>query len=344
MKTLVTGASGFVGSAIATALRERGDEVRGLVRDASRARGLRERGVELAHGDMTDADSLRWAVRGVECIYHTAAVVGDWPDRGETWRVNVEGTRRLLEAAEAAGVRRVVHVSSLAVYGNRHHHGTDESAPYRYGDTYTDAKIESERVVFEWSARGAMEAVCLRPGFVYGPGDRMLLPKLMTALAEGKFVFIGDGSKQMNCIYIDDLARAAVAAGSTPGISGEALNLPDGTQTTLREFITFIADWLGVEIPSRRVPPAVAIAGCYGAEHVGRLLRVKRAPLMNISRLRFLYYNQHYSIDKARRTLGYAPEVAYRTGLPRTLEWFRSEGLLPQPLPTTRRALATAGS
>jgi 2-alkyl-3-oxoalkanoate reductase len=330
MLTLVTGASGFIGSAIATALRERGDRVRGLVRDERRGQGLRARGVELIQGNMTDADSLRRAVQGVECIYHTAAVVGDWPDQAETWRVNVEGTRLLLEAAEAAGVRRVVHISSLAVYGNRHHRGTDETAPYRYGDTYTDAKIDSERVVLEHAGRSGMEAVCLRPGFVYGPGDRMLLPKLMAALVDGKFAFIGDGSKEMNCIFIDDLARAAVLAGSAAGLNREAFNLTDDTRTTLREFVTCIAEWLNVPAPTRKVPPVVAVPGCYAAERAARLLGVKQAPLMNISRLRFLYYNQHYSIAKARRVLRYAPQVTYREGLPITLEWFRSEGLVPR--------------
>jgi len=342
MLTLVTGASGFIGSAIATALLERDDRVRGLVRDVRRGQGLRERGVELAQGDVTDSESMRRAVQGVECIYHTAAVVGDWPDRAETWRVNVEGTRRLLETAEAAGVRRIVHISSLAVYGNRHHHGTDETAPYRYGDTYTDAKIDSERVVFEWAARGAMEAVCLRPGFVYGPGDRMLLPKLMAALAEGRFAFVGDGSKQMNCVYIDDVARAAVLAGTRPGVSGEAFNVTDDTQTTLRDFISHIAEWMGVPLPTRHVPAAIAIAGCYASEYAGRLLHVKRAPLMNISRLRFLYYNQHYSVARARRVLGYSPQVTYRQGLSTTLDWFQSEGLVPLRPPTAERRLSPA--
>ena len=125
---------------------------------------------------MTDPGALQRAVT-VECVVHTAAVVGDWPDRDDTRRVNVEGTRNLMLAARDAGVRRVVHYSSLAVYGNRHHRGTDESAPYRCGDTYTDAKIDSERAVIEFAERGELEAVSLRPGFVYGPGDRTLVPR-----------------------------------------------------------------------------------------------------------------------------------------------------------------------
>jgi nucleoside-diphosphate-sugar epimerase len=332
MVTLVTGATGFIGYRLVTALLERGDTVRGLVRDPGRAQNLRERGVELVRGDMTDADALHRAVRGVECIYHTAAVVGDWPDPVLTRRVNVHGTRSLVESAVAAGVRRVVHFSSLAVYGNRHHHGTDESAPFRYGDTYTDAKIDSERAVLEIAARGRLETVRLRPGFVYGPGDRMLVPKLLDALRRNKFLYVGDGTKQMNCVYIDDLAKAALLAGSKPEAAGHAYNVTDGSRTPLREFVTFLADSLHVAAPTGRVPAPLAVVGCYGSEYLARFFRVKQAPLMNISRLRFLYYNQSYSIEKARRELGYTPRVTYRDGLRATLEWFEEAGLLPPSL------------
>jgi nucleoside-diphosphate-sugar epimerase len=331
MLTLVTGATGFIGGRVAHALRQRGDEVRGLVRDPDRADALRELGVEVIQGDMEDAGSLKRAVRGVECVYHTAAVVGDWPDPAHTRRVNVAGTRELLEASVGTGTRRFLHVSSLAVYGNKHHHGTDESGPYRYGDTYTDAKIQSELVVRAFQDAGRIETVRLRPGFVYGPGDRLLIPKIRDALSTHKFMFVGDGGKQMNCVYIDDLADVALLAGSAPAANGQAYNVTDGTRTKLRDFITFIAQALQLPVPTRKVPPAMAVVGCYASEYLARLLRVKSAPLMNISRLRFLYYNQYYSIDKARRELGYAPRFSYREGLPPTIAWATGQ-TRPQPI------------
>ena len=160
----------------------------------------------------------------------------------------------------------------------------------------------------------------------------MLLPKLLAGLAEGKFMYIGDGSKQMNCVYVEDVAMAAVLAATTPGAAGQAYNITDGAQTTLREFISFITDRVGLPAPTRQVPPPIAVAGCYTAERVGRLLGLRQAPMMNISRLRFIYYNQYYSIEKARRELGYVPRVGYREGLTATLEWFREVGLLPAGL------------
>ncbi len=322
MKVLITGATGFMGARLAAAALERGDSVRGLVRDLDRAADLRAAGVETVQGDMLDSDSLGRAVQGVDCIFHTAAVIGDWPDRELSRRVNVEGTRQLVSLAIDAGVRRVVHFSSLAVYGNQHHRGTDESAPYRYGDIYTDAKIDSERAVFELARDGAIEAVSLRPGFVYGPGDRTLIPKILEALGDGKFMFVGDGSKQMNCVYVEDVVQAAMLASVASGVSGHAYNVTDGQIPPLKEFIGFIAEYCELPMPTRHVPPALAVAGCYASEYVGHLVGVKQAPLMNISRLRFLYYNQAYSIERACAELGYAPRFTLREGLPPTLEWF----------------------
>jgi nucleoside-diphosphate-sugar epimerase len=322
MKALITGATGFVGARLAATLVEQGHDVRGLVRDTTRAQGLAAAGVELVEGDMTDVGSLRRAVQGVEQVFHTAALVGDWPDPAEIKRVNVDGTRSLVQAARDAGVRRVVHLSSLAVYGNRHHRGTDETSPYCHGDPYTDAKIDSERAMFEFVSRGEIEGVSLRPGFVYGPGDRTLLPKLLEALRDGKFMFIGDGRKQMNIVFVDDVIQAILLASELESANGRAYNITDGSTPALRDFIGFIVESLGLPVPERHVPPALAVAGCYSSEYLGHLLRVKRAPLMNISRLRFLYYNQHYSIVRARSELGYQPRYTYHDGLPPTLEWF----------------------
>jgi nucleoside-diphosphate-sugar epimerase len=325
MKVLITGATGFMGARLAAAALERGDSVRGLVRDLDRAADLRALGVETVQGDMLDSDSLRRAVLGVDCIFHTAAVIGDWPDREMSRRVNVDGTRQLVSLAVRAGVQRVVHFGSLAVYGNQHHRGTDESAPYRYGDIYTDAKIDSERAVFELARGGAIEAVSLRPGFVYGPADRTLIPKILEALRAGKFMFVGDGTKQMNCVYVEDVVQAAMAASVASGVSGRAYNITDGQIPALKDFIGFIAEYCELPMPARHVPPMLAVAGCYASEYVGHLVGVKQAPLMNISRLRFLYYNQAYSIERASRELGYAPRYTIREGLPPTLDWFTAQ-------------------
>jgi nucleoside-diphosphate-sugar epimerase len=338
MQTLVTGGTGFIGKRVAEALLERGDSVHVLVRDPARAEPLRARGAELVQGDMTDAASLRRAVEGVEVVYHTAAAVGDWLDPALARRVNVDGTRSLMVAAKDGGVRRVVHLSSLSVLGTKHHQGTDESAPYGYGDPYTDTKVDSEKLARSFGNGGGLEVVCIRPGFVYGPGDHQVIPGLLNSLASGQFRFIGDGSKQMNSIYVDDVVQAALLAGSTPEAAGQVYNVTDDARTPIREFVTFVANYLGVPAPTRSLPVPIAKAGANLLETYARLTHAKKPPLLNRSRLRFLHYNQYYSIDKARRELGYSPRFTYREGLPPTLDWFKESGQLPAQL----RSAATA--
>ncbi len=331
MPILVTGATGFIGGHLARALLKRGDEVRALVRNEDLARPLRDAGVHLAMGDLGDIETLRHAVKGADAVYHCAALVGDWLDPAEARRVNVEGTDNLLAACAAAGVRRLLHFSSLSVLGSRHHFGTDESAPCVYtGDVYPDSKIDSERRVMEAAQRGSIEAVILRPGHVYGPGDRQLLPRLLDNLASGRFAYIGDGSKHLNNLYIKDLEQASFLAEGKPEAVGQAYNLTDGSQTRLDEFVTFIAEYLGMPAPTRRFPPPAAWLACYGLEFWSRMTRATAPPLLNRTRMKFLYFNQDYSIEKARRELGYTPRYTYREGLPPTLDWFRETGLLPK--------------
>lgn len=335
MLTLVTGATGFVGARLTTALLERGDRVRALVRDPARANALARRGVDVVKGDIREPDALRGAVQDAERVYHCAALVGDWLSPEEVRRVNVEGTHHLLSACAAAGVGRLVYLSSLAVLGIGHHHGTDESAPYRYtGDAYSDSKIDSEQIVRQFAERGGLPTVILRPGFVYGPGDRQFLPRLLDALANGQFVYVGDGSKLLNIVHVDDVAAAALLADKVEA-AGQAYNLTDGTKTSLRDFVTFIADVLRIPAPSRRIPVVAAWAACYVLEFLARLRRAQAPPRLNRARMKFLYYNQYYSIEKARRELGYAPRATYRDGLPPTLAWCRQARLLPRRLEET---------
>jgi nucleoside-diphosphate-sugar epimerase len=333
MVALVTGATGFIGRRLVDALVEAGYKVRAVVRDPARAQHLNAPGVELVQGDLGDPASLTEAVTGTQRVFHCAALVGDWLRPEETRRVNVDGTRALLSACASAGVERVVYLSSLSVYGLGHHHGTYESAPHRYsGETYIDSKIDAERMVRVFMDRDGPEIVILRPGFVYGPGDQRFMPRLLEALARRQFMYIGDGSKVLNIGYVDDVVQAALLADATPAAAGQAYNLTDGTETSLRTFVEFLSHQLGIPAPRKQIPPPVARTACYGVEAIARALRAQDAPRLNRGRMRFLYYNQHYSMAKARHELGYRPQFTYREGIPPTLAWYREHGLLPEAL------------
>jgi nucleoside-diphosphate-sugar epimerase len=336
MVTLVTGATGFIGARLVRALRRQGHDVRAMVRDPSRAMALGEQGVELVTGDITDRSALRSATEEVATVFHCAAVLGDDPNP-DIRRVNVEGTRALLRACEAAGARRFLYLSSLAVLGARHHHGTDESAPCRRArDAYTNTKIEAERLVRDSGASGRLETVVLRPGFVYGPGDRLFLPRVVDGLVQRQFRYVGDGSKILNLVYVDDVVQALLLAGDAAGAAGQTYNLTDGTTTSLRDFVTALSELLDIPPPTGHLPPVLAWAICYALELASRVTRSERPPRLNVTRMKFLYFNQHYSIEKARRELGYRPGFDYRRGLQLAVPWAAEHGLLAgrQPIAT----------
>jgi nucleoside-diphosphate-sugar epimerase len=335
MLCFVTGATGFIGGRLVDALVEEGHKVRVLVRQPGGSPLLHRTGVELVQGDLGDPGGLQEAIRGAEHVFHCAGLVGDWLRHDDARRINVEGTAALLSACAASGVGRVVHLSSLSVYGLGQHRGTDESAPLCYsGDAYMDSKIDAERMVRVAASRDGLPAVIVRPGFVYGPGDRRFLPKLLDAVGRRQFAYVGDGSKLLNLSYVDDVARAMLLAAGEPSAVGQAYNLTDGTETSLREFVECLCGHLGIPAPTKRIPPPVGWAAAYAVEALSRARRAKEAPRLSRGRMRFLYYNQHYSGEKAQRELGYRPQFTYREGVPPTLAWYREQGLLPASVAT----------
>jgi nucleoside-diphosphate-sugar epimerase len=251
---LITGATGFVGGHLAEACAGRGWNVRALVRGGSDTSLLERHPITLVRGDLTDGAAVRQVLQGVEVVFHCAAKVGDWGPVEEYRAINVEALRGLLDACRAASLRRFVHFSSLGVYAARHHHGTDESEPLppRHIDGYTQTKVESEQLVLSYHREHKLPAVVLRPGFIYGPRDRTVMPKLLDNMRKGKMRYIGGGKGAMNCIYVGNLVEAALLAVEKPEAVGRIYNLTDGELVSKRRFIESIADGVGVVDGTRR--------------------------------------------------------------------------------------------
>jgi nucleoside-diphosphate-sugar epimerase len=192
---LITGATGFVGSHLAEAALDRGLHVRALARPGADVRLLEAKGVQVQRGDLGDPASLPQALEGVAVVFHCAARVGDWGPPDEYRAVNVFGLRNLLEACKGRPLRRFVHFSSLGVYAARHHHGTDETEPLpkKHIDGYTQSKVEAEQLALQYQREHGIPVVVLRPGFIYGPRDRTVLPKLVDNLRKGLVRYLGNG-------------------------------------------------------------------------------------------------------------------------------------------------------
>ena len=325
---LVTGATGLVGSHVVERAREKGIRTRVLVRSSSDTRLLDQWGVEKVPGDMSDAASLKKAVEGVTIIVHCAAKVGDWGPTDDYRAANVHGLERLLEAAESTGkLRRFVHISSLGVYQARDHHGTDESEPPNTVgiDGYTLTKVEAERAVRRHIQEKKLPATILRPGFIYGPRDRTVLPRIMERLKTRSFAFLGSGDQLMNNTFVGNLVDAIFLALEEDESIGQTYNVTDGRLVSKKEFINTIAEQAGYDKPKKHVPLPVARVLARAMEGTWKLLGKKEAPLLSNARIKFLGLNLDFCIDKAKRELGYQPRVQFSDGMRQTIDSFRSQ-------------------
>jgi len=314
---LVTGATGMVGGLFAQRAVEQGYRVRALVRAASRSPRLEKLGVEQFPGDLAEPASLPPAVEGMDYVVHTAAHVGDWGPAEKYRAINVFALEHLLNAAERGGrLKRWIQISSLGVYPARDHFGTDETvAPDIQGlDGYTRTKAEAEVLLRQHMTEHKLPAVILRPGFIYGAGDRHVVPRLIQKLRTGKLKIIGDGQKLLNNTYAGNLVDAIFLAIEKDAALGEIFNVRDERLVTRAEFIGAIADYLKLP-PPRKVPVWLARAGVVPIEGLARLLGKTEPPLLTRAVIKFMTLNLDYSIDKAKRLLGYQPRVDFRDGI-----------------------------
>jgi 2-alkyl-3-oxoalkanoate reductase len=322
---LITGATGFVGSHVAEACVARGLATSAIARPTSNTSLLERLGVTIHRGDLTDARVLGNAVAGADVIVHCAARVGDWGPVEDYRAINVEGLRSLLEACKGAPLQRFVHLSTLGVYAARHHHGTDETEalPDQHMDGYTQTKVEAERLALQYHREHQVPVVVLRPGFVYGCRDRTVLPKLVESLRSHQVRYLGRGTRAMNTIYVGNLVEAVFLAAENPKAIGQIYNLTDGEFVSKRRFIEAIADGAGLERPSRSVPLWLARILALVMERRARRRGAKEPPRLTQARLKFLGLNLDFSIEKAKRELGYRPGVSFDAGIQETMAWYR---------------------
>jgi len=321
---LVTGGTGLVGSHVVERACSAGWNVRALVRPNSDLSFLQTLPVECVEGSLNDPASLIPLSRGVTHCIHCAAKVGDWGSVSEYRKTNVDGLRHLLEALSDAGtLQQFVHLSSLGVYPATDHYGTDESAPVnREGiDGYTVSKVEAEELVQHHVRDRSLPVVILRPGWIYGPRDRTVLPRLLRNLELGKVVYLGSGRQLLNQIYVGNLVDAIFLALARPDLRGRIYNLTDGHLVSRIEFMETICNLAGLNPPRGHIPLSVArlIAGLM--EGTYRLLGRQQGPILSQARVKFLGLHLDYSIDRAQYELHYTPRVGFKEGMRTTMDW-----------------------
>lgn len=318
--TLVTGATGFIGGHIARSLARDGRPVRALARATSDTSGLA--GVELVRGDLADPDALRRAAEGCASAIHCAALVSDWATRAEIVAVNVDGTAHVVDACRAAGVARLVHVSTTDVYGHPGGPGVDESRPPGpFRNWYAQTKLEAEAVV----RASGVPAVIVRPATVYGPGSVDVVGQIADAVLAGHMLLIAHGRANAGLAYVANVVDLVVAALDHPDAPGETFNATDGLDVTWRTFVTDLATGLGGAPARWSLPYRPAAALGRGLEQTYRLVRratgLTLPPLLSRQAVQVMGIDQDFSNARARERLGWAPRVTYADGLQATLQW-----------------------
>jgi nucleoside-diphosphate-sugar epimerase len=323
---LLTGATGFIGGRLARRLVEDGYTVRCLVRASSDTTELRELGVQLAAGDLTDARSLASAVEGCEHVLHCGALVSDWATSAEIAAVNVTGTRNLLDACARASVHRFIHISTTDVYGHPERAQIDETyRTTRFSNWYAQTKLEAEREVRRAQAPGALEAVILRPATVYGPGSKGVIGEIARAIQGRHMLLVDRGRAIAGLCFVENLVDAAVLALRHTAAPGNAFNVSDGLAVTWRQLADDLAEGLGCPKVRWSIPYPLAWGLGFSLEHGYRLLRgatgLSTPPLLSRQAVQVLGRDQDFSNGKLRGMLGWEPRVDYASGLAATVAW-----------------------
>jgi nucleoside-diphosphate-sugar epimerase len=323
-RNVVTGATGLLGSHLVEQLIECGEQVRALVRPGSDTARLRRLGVELVEGDLQQPASLPRAVEGADVVYHCAARVGDWgPWRAFKANI-VDATQHLLDACRKVGVGRILHVSSIGVYGHlgdRDRPITEEESlgqnPWVW-DYYPRAKLLAERSVQSYPGSWTI----VRPTWLYGPHDRNTLPRVIKAMTAGRVAVIGNGDNKINIVYAGDVADGCIRAANHPGAIGQAYNLSSLGELTQRQFIDKLSEVLRLPRVHKHVSFRMAFLGGFFSELIGRLIFLRRPPHITRHVVSLVGRSTRFSIEKARTQLGWTPRIGVEEGLKRTLEWY----------------------
>lgn len=326
MRILVTGGTGFTGTALVQRLLREGHNVVALdYKEGLQCDALRKQGAEVIIGSVTDPAAVERSMHGVEFVFHLAAAFRELnvPDSFYD-EVNVGGTRVVLHAARRAGVRKFLYCSTCGVHGNVEHPPADEDAPIRPADYYQRTKYEAEPLVKQEA--GDMEVVILRPAAIYGPGDPERFFMIFKRVAKGTFPMFGSGRTLYHPLYIDNLVDAFLLCMPQGVGSGREYLIADEKYYAIEDIVQAVARALDVpvRIPHYPVLPVVAVG--HIVEKLCKPLGI--TPPIFPRRVDWYRQNRAFDIGRAQRELGYRPQIELEEGLRRTGIWYREMGYL----------------
>lgn len=317
---LVTGANGFTASIVCRQLIEKGYKVRGLVRKNADMKLIEGVPVEFHFADLAVDTDFSIVMKDVDVIYHIAAAYRtENVPRKYFWDVNVEGTRKLLEAAKKAGVKKFVHSSTVGVQGDIENPPAKEEYRYAPGDYYQESKVDGEKLVLEFYQREKLPISIVRPVGIYVPGDTRFL-KLFKHINNGKFRMIGSGNVLYHMTFVEDLARGFILAGEKNESVGEIFTIGGEGYLTLGELVEKISKILNKPVPKTKIPVWPVWFGGLLCEIACKPFGI--SPPIYRRRVDFFVKDRAFDISKAKRIIGYQPKVALEEGLKITADWY----------------------
>lgn len=329
MRILVTGGTGFTGSALVARLAAEGHEVisldyRGGIRDAE----LEAAGARLVRGSITDPDTVDECMKGVDVVHHVAAAFREHDVSESHYRdVNVDGARVVLEAAVRHGVRRFVNCSTCGVHGNVENPPADEDAPIAPADYYQRSKYEAEPIVREFSEKHGLSAITLRPAAIYGPGDPERFYMIFKRVASGTFPMFGTGETFYHPVYVDNLVDAFLLAQDSEYSGGRPYLIADEHYYPIEQIVRKVGEALGVDVRIPHFPVGPLVVAGHVMEAVCKPIGI--APPIFPRRVDWFRQNRAFDITRAKTELGYVPRVDLDEGLRLTAAWYRANGYLP---------------
>ena len=326
MEILITGGNGFVGRHLILALQERGESVRVLVSPTGDATWLKQRGVAIFRGDIRSPDTLALPMRGADAVFHLVAQTKKWGPMQDAHAVNVIGVENVCQAALTADIRRIVHISTFTIYNMMIGRPVTEDDPLTpLNEPYSVTKAQGDKLVQRMIIKNSLPAVILRLGALFGPGDHLNFGRLADRVRAGKGLIVGTGNNAVPFVYITDVVQALLLALDHDRAVGQAYNIGNDQPLTQQQYLSAIAQDLCVAPPHIHIPYPPMYAAAYVAERISTLSGYRIPPVVTRHGVKILGEDSRLSIDKARRDLGYVPQVSVREGVRHTVSWYQQD-------------------
>lgn len=327
MKVLVTGGTGFTGKALVRRLLDENHQVIALdYQEGLKTEELREWGAEVVIGTVTDREVVRNVMKGVDVVHHLAAAFRELNvPNSYYWDVNVGGTRVVLEEAFSNNVKKFIYMSTCGVHGNIDNPPGGEDAPIQPADYYQQTKYEAEPIVNEYNQKG-MKTVILRPAAIYGPGDPERFYMIFKRVKKGLFPMFGDGKTYYHPLYIDNLVDACMLSMEEGKGEGKAYLIADEDYIEIKSLVQKTADALGVKVKIPHFPVIPVVVAGHICEKLCKPFKI--TPPIFPRRVDWYRQNRAFTIESAKRDLGYLPRIDIDEGLRRTGKWYTEEGYL----------------